>query len=147
MDSYIKLKTEYNDISSKWNLYLAITIIIILTQSITVIIMLLQGSKLLLIAVTFSSQFILILCTMFYILARLSKQSYHILRIISMTDFGQNVKQIEVLRFIQLIKINPCIITIYGAQVTYNKAVVIIGTLISFISGSLTKYIIDTLNK
>lgn len=64
-----------------------------------------------------------------------------------MTDFGQDVKQVEVLRFIQLIKINPCIITIYGAQVTYSKAVVLIGTLISFISGSLTKYIIDTLKR
>ena len=145
MDSYIKLKTEYNDISSKWNLYLIITLIVIMSQSVTVLIMLLQSSDLLVVAIIFSFQFILILCAMFWVLARLSKQSNNILKIISMVDFGKEVEHIEVLRFIQLIQINPCTITIYGVQVTYNKAIVLIGTLLSFISGSLTKYFVDTL--
>eukprot|EP01084_Bolivina_argentea_P086809 156868_1 len=145
MDSYIKLVTEYNDISSKWNLYLSITLIVIMSQSITVIIMLLQSSQLVLVAFIFSFQFIVILCVMFFVLARLSKQSNRILKIISMTDFGDNISQIEVMRIIELIKTNECTITIYGIQVTYGKAAIVAGSLISFISGSFTKFLIDAL--
>lgn len=113
-----------------------------MSQSVTVIIII--SSNLSFVAVIFSIQFIIILCVMFSVLARLSKQSTSILRIVSMTDFG-DVEQAEVLRLIQLIQIHPCTITVYGIQVTYGKAVVVIGTLVSFISGSFTKYLIDVL--